>query len=131
MKTLVVDDDFTNRLLLQEILKVYGPTHIAINGKEAVEAVAMALQAGEAYDLICLDIMMPGVDGHQALREIRAGEDRAGIVRGDGAKIVMTTSIDDKDHVHAAFKEHCDAYIVKPIDRRKFLGQLRELGLID
>jgi response regulator of citrate/malate metabolism len=38
MKTLIVEDDFTSRLLLQEFLKSYGPFHIAVNGKEAVEA---------------------------------------------------------------------------------------------
>ena len=79
MKTLIVDDDFTNRLLLQEILKVHGPVHVAVNGKEAVEAVAAARDNKEdPYDLICLDIMMPEMDGQEDLKIIRADEDRAG-----------------------------------------------------
>jgi CheY-like chemotaxis protein len=72
MKTLIVEDDFTSRLLLQEFLKSYGPTHVAVNGREAVDAVRAALEAGERYSLICLDIMMPLVDGHEALRQIRS-----------------------------------------------------------
>lgn len=44
MKTPIVEDDFTSRLLLQEFLKSYGPSHIAVNGKEAVEAVRAALE---------------------------------------------------------------------------------------
>jgi two-component system chemotaxis response regulator CheY len=44
MKTLIVEDDFTSRLLLQEILKPYGPSHVAVNGREAVEAVRLALE---------------------------------------------------------------------------------------
>ena len=63
MKTLIVEDDFTSRLYLQELLKGYGPTHIAVNGKEAIEATHLALEAGEPYNLICLDIMMPEMDG--------------------------------------------------------------------
>ena len=45
MKTLIVEDDFTSRLLLQEILKSYGVVHIAVNGKEAVHAVREAMEA--------------------------------------------------------------------------------------
>ena len=49
MKTLIVEDDFTSRLLLQELLKHYGPAHIAVNGKEAVEAVRLALAASDQF----------------------------------------------------------------------------------
>ena len=48
MNTLIVEDDPVNSLLLQEILKQYGPTQIAENGIEAVDAVRTALQAGAA-----------------------------------------------------------------------------------
>ena len=68
MKTLIVEDDFTSRLLLQEILKRYGAVHIAVNGREAVDAVRAAAESDESYDLICLDIMMPEMDGYQALK---------------------------------------------------------------
>jgi two-component system chemotaxis response regulator CheY len=54
MKTLIVEDDFTSRVLLQELLKSYGPSHIAVNGKEAIDAVRMSLEKEEPYDLICL-----------------------------------------------------------------------------
>ena len=66
MKTLIVEDDFTSRLLLQEILKRFGEIHIAVNGKEAVAAVRSAMDAGVPYDLICLDMMMPEMDGREA-----------------------------------------------------------------
>ena len=130
MKTLIVDDDFTNRLLLQEILKGYGPAHIAVNGKEAVEAVKSALDANEPYDLICLDIMMPEMDGQEALKTIRAQENEAGIMVGDGVKVVMTTALGDGENVMQSFKEACDAYVVKPIDKAKLLDELRKLELI-
>ena len=59
MKTLIAEDDLTSRLLLEGFVKSYGPCQIALNGKEAVEAVRVALKAGEYYQLICLDIEMP------------------------------------------------------------------------
>jgi two-component system chemotaxis response regulator CheY len=130
MKTLIVEDDFTSRLLLQELLKSYGPSHIAVNGKEAVEAVRLALEAGEHYDLICLDIMMPEMDGQEALRQIREQEQARGIRSLNKAKILMTTALTDLKNVNAAYHSLCDAYLTKPIQKAKLLEQLHELKLI-
>ena len=130
MKTLIVEDDFTSRLLLQELLKSYGPSHIAVNGKEAVEAVSTTLEANEPYDLICLDIMMPEIDGQQALREIRLMEKAKGIAGPDHVKIIMTTALGDRANVIKAAQQQCDCFLVKPIQKAKLLEELRKLGLI-
>ena len=130
MKTLIVEDDFTSRLLLQELLKGYGPTHIAVNGKEAVEAARTALDAGDPYELICLDIMMPEMDGQQALLEIRGLEEARGINSSKGAKIMMTTALNDLKNVSAAYASLCDAYLTKPIQKAKLIGELRNLKVI-
>jgi two-component system chemotaxis response regulator CheY len=130
MKTLIVEDDFTSRLLMQELLKEYGLPHVAINGHEAVEAVRAALEAGQPYDLICLDIMMPGMDGLQALREIRALEDAKGIFSSEGAKILMTTALTDMQKKIDAFAGLCDGYLSKPIHKARLLEELRKFNLI-
>jgi two-component system chemotaxis response regulator CheY len=130
MKTLIVEDDFTSRLLLQELLKSYGPYHIAVNGKEAIEAVRVALESDEPYDLICLDIMMPQMDGQQALKEIRSLEEDRGIDSSHGARIVMTTALGDVKNVSSAYLNLCDAYLTKPIQKAKLLEELRQLKMI-
>jgi two-component system chemotaxis response regulator CheY len=130
MKTLIVEDDFTSRLLLQEFLKGYGPSHIAVNGKEAVEAVRLALESGEHYDLICLDIMLPEMDGQQALAEIRSLEKSKGIISSNGAKIIMTTGVNDLKTVSASYYNLCDAYLTKPLQRAKLIEELRSMKLI-
>jgi two-component system, chemotaxis family, chemotaxis protein CheY len=130
LKILVVDDDFTNRLLLLELLKFYGAVHVAVNGKEAVEAVVTAIKDKTPYDFACLDIMMPEMDGQQALKYIREEEAKAGIMPGRGIKIIMTTALDDSKNIIASFKEQCDGYIVKPISRVKLIEQLEKLSLI-
>jgi two-component system chemotaxis response regulator CheY len=79
MKTLTVEDDFTNRLFLQEIRRGFGPAHIAVNGKEAIEAVRLSFESSEPYQLTCLDIMMPEMDGQSVLKGIRALEEARGI----------------------------------------------------
>src|SRR5581483_6522056 len=124
------EDDFTSRLLLQEILKHYGPVHIAVNGVEAVGAVDAARKAGEPYDLICLDIMMPEMNGYDVLKTIRGSEEALGIVSSDGVKIVMTTALNGMKSIVQSFQGLCDAYLFKPIYKAKLLEQLRALGLI-
>ena len=131
MKTLIVEDDFTSRLLLQEFLNPYGPSHVAVNGAEAVEAVTAALDTGEPYNLICLDIMMPEMDGQTALKLIRGMEEATGIFSNRGAKIIMTTALSDVKNIADAFRGLCDAYLMKPIDRARLLDELRKLKLIE
>ncbi len=131
MKTLIVEDDFTSRLILQELLKGYGTSHIAVNGKEAVEAVQNALDAGKPYDLICLDIMRPEMDGQQCLVQIRAQEKSRGIPPSKMSKIVMTTALGDLKNVGEAYHSLCDAYLVKPIQKKQLIEELRKLELIE
>jgi two-component system chemotaxis response regulator CheY len=130
MKALIVEDDFTSRVLLQELLKPYGAAHIAVNGREAVEAARAAINAGEPYSLICLDVMMPEMDGQQALKAIRALEDEHGVVPGHGTKIVMTTALSDFRNRSDAYFNLCDAYLTKPIRQESLRDELRALGLI-
>ena len=130
MKTLIVDDDFASRLLLQTVLSKYGECHIATNGWEAVDAFRRGQENGSGYDLVCMDIMMPDMDGQSAVREIRALEAARGVGSRDQAKIVMATALDDIKSVMASFNELCDAYLVKPVDANQLLGQVQSFGLI-
>ena len=77
----------------------------------------LALEAFTPYQLICLDIMMPGMDGQSALQTTRGLENARGILSCDWAKIVMTTSLGDSQSVFSAFRSVCDGYLTKPIDR--------------
>ncbi len=131
MKTLIVEDDFTSSLILRELLKGYGSSHIAVNGKEAVGAVQNALDAGTPYDLICLDIMMPEMDGQQCLVQIRAQEKSRGIPPSKMSKIVMTTALGDLKNVGEAYHSLCDAYLVKPVQKKQLIEELHKLGLIE
>lgn len=130
MKALIVEDDFLSRMLLQGLLKPYAVPDVAVNGKEAVEAVKMSLEGNEPYNLICMDIMMPEMDGQEALIKIRELEKRAGIPPTDGVKVIMITAIEDKSNIMTAFREQCDTYLVKPLDKTKLIRSLESLGLI-
>ncbi len=114
LKVLIVEDEFISRYLLQEFLTPYGNSHVAIDGYEAVLAVKNALIEKRPYHLVCLDIMMPGIDGRQVAKEIRRLESEMGspIV----SRVVMTSAIDDLEVKESLLKAgHCDAYLVKPL----------------
>jgi len=131
MKTLIVEDDFTARLTLQTFLSGYGECHIAVNGKEAVEAYRLAAAGGSRYDLICMDILLPEMDGQAAVREIRCLEEEQGVFPDGGAKIIMTTALSDMKNVMQSFKDLCDAYLVKPVNLRDLLNHLETFGLLE
>lgn len=130
MKCLIVEDDFISRKLLQMYLSEYGECFIAADGCEAVEAVREALKENEPYDLICLDILMPRMDGHNALQAIRRIEDEHEIADSHRAKIIMTSALGDPESITKAFKKGCEAYIVKPVRKVRLLKEMEKLGLI-
>jgi two-component system chemotaxis response regulator CheY len=130
MRTLIVEDDPTSRLLLQQILGEYGLTSVAGNGCDALAAFREAFDRGEPYDLVILDIMMPEMDGQAALCEIRRLETECGYPAGRGVKVIMSSMLSDSCNVITAFREQCDAYLPKPIDKARIRDCLRELGLL-
>ena len=129
MKSLVVEDDFAARKLMQRWLSQVSDCDIAVNGIEAVDAFTDALKQGDPYDLICLDIMMPQMDGHQALEAIRQIESGHGIGGQDSVKVIMTTVLDDPRDFMKSFREGCEGYVVKPIEKQKLLEEIGKLGL--
>jgi len=131
MKILIAEDDFGSRMSTKIMLSRYGECDIVINGKEAVDAFNIALNSGEPYDLICLDIMMPEMSGSEALKLIREKEKAFNIAPKDEAKIVMLTALDmAKDVIEAYYKGGCTAYLVKPILKENIIKLLKDIKVI-
>ncbi len=131
MKALIVDDDFYSRNMIHEILRSVAQCDIAVNGEEAIEAFRRGLSDGEPYDLICLDLLMPEMDGQQALREIRSIEKDYELGPEKESKVIVTTMLDDEKETHDAFfLGGATSYLVKPIDEEKLIGEVKSLGLL-
>lgn len=132
MRTLIVDDDLVSRRILQRLLASYGECHAAANGREAVEAFSLAHADREPYDLVCLDIMMPEMDGQACLKELRRIETELKIASAEEAKIFMVSALDGMQTVAEAYYDGgCSAYLVKPISWETLLSALREHRLIE
>ena len=130
MRILIAEDDFASRKFMHRFLSEYGDCDITVNGVEAVDAFQMALEDDEAYDLVCLDIMMPELDGYQTLERIREIEDENNVEEDKKVKVIMTTALSERRYVDRAFQLGCVAYAGKPIDQMKFIYQMKKLKLI-
>ena len=130
MKALIVEDDFISRKILKSFIEPYGECDIAVNGKEALEAIELACKSNNPYTIVFLDILMPEMDGREALRKIREVERVNGRVGLDGVKIIMTTSMKDHKSVLGSFKDGAEGYLVKPFSKEDVRKQLEMLHLL-
>ncbi len=130
MKILLAEDDYLTRKAMDNFLSKYGECDVTVNGMEAVDAFMLALEEEEPYDLVCLDIMMPVMDGYQALMGIRNLEKERNIPPEKAAKVIMTTALNEEKNVKMAFELGCTIYSGKPIDQERFDQALKKLGLI-
>ncbi|MBS7525085.1 response regulator [Fusibacter paucivorans] len=126
-KILIAEDDAVSRKFLNQFMSQFGSCDLVIDGYEAVDAFLLGIQEGDPYDLICLDIMMPKLDGIQVLQTIRKLESET--LEGGRSRIIMTTALGETEMVRTAFDNGCDAYASKPIDTEKFVEVLGSLGI--
>lgn len=128
MKTLIAEDDASSQTLLKKFLSRYGACEIAADGGQAVEMAGVAMRNRMGYDLICMDLRMPVMNGDEAMREIRKQETAARVA--NPALIIVTTAHNDTNSIAGALLSHCNAYMVKPLNLAKLKNELKERGLI-
>jgi two-component system chemotaxis sensor kinase CheA len=110
---LIVDDETTFRSMLKKLLESAG-----YRVSEAKNA--LAVFGVGAYDLMVLDIQMPGIDGHKILASLK--EDKA-----HPAPIIVLTGLADPAHREQALGEGADAFMTKPLSKELFLAKVTEL----
>jgi len=131
LKILIAEDDFMVRQVIRDILEQYGLVDIVVNGEEAVQAFRVAWRKQHPYDLICMDIMMPIMDGNEALIKIREIESSLGIVGSEEVKVIMITALDDaKTVVKAYFNGGATSYIIKPLEKERLINEMKNIGLL-
>lgn len=129
MKILIAEDDLANIKFLSKFLGKHGDVTVAEDGIKAVDTFVAALNDGEPFDLVCLDIMMPKLDGYKTLQNIRDAELKAGVEKFARAKVIMTSALDEVGTSEKVCQDY-DAYVCKPIDIHDFNRIINNIGLI-
>ncbi|MCR5439555.1 MAG: response regulator [Selenomonas sp.] len=127
MKILIAEDDRLSRIFLKKFLGNYGECDVAVDGMEALDLFMDAIKDNQPYELLCLDIMMPRIDGLKLLKAIRVLEKQHQLQH---TYIIMMTALADVEYVDQALELGCDAYAAKPIDTDKVTLVMKNLGLI-
>ena len=128
MKILVAEDDMASGKFMMKLLAKYGEVVLARDGIAAVDEFVNAVNTNESFDLICMDVMMPKIDGFKALASIRDAERKLGLARDKRVKVVMVSALDEGFDANYASDDY-EEYMCKPIDIIKFDEMIRELGL--
>jgi len=125
VEILLVEDSESDIVLTQEVLKeakVINNLSVARDGEEAMHRVQ--LEPDDSYprpDLILLDLNLPRKDGRDVLRELKEDPDLRRI-----PVVVLTTSAEERD-VIAAYDQHVNAYITKPVDIDQFVSVVKSI----
>ncbi len=116
-RILVVDDTAANAKLLTDVLVYHGYSVKSVaSGSDALPALA-----DESFDLVLLDVVMPGIDGYEVCRRIRADP------RFVALPVVMVTALDAKDERVKGLDSGADDFLSKPINQPELLARVRSL----
>lgn len=123
-RILIVEDDGDLLNLISAVLPADAYVDAERDGIAGVAAFRQALLSGAPFDTVCLDLLMPGMDGMRALRAIRRLEADHG-QHFECARIVMMSSARERTTVQTALASGADDYLVKPFTLDELLQRLR------
>ena len=131
MRILVVDDDLVTRTKIQTLLSPHGQCDTAEDGDQGWEKFKAAYKEENLYDLITMDVDMPGMNGHEVVKKIREWEkENVSYESAKEAKILMVTSMQSRSDAIASFREGCESFIRKPIKPDDLDWALEKLGIL-
>ncbi|OGV59135.1 MAG: hypothetical protein A2X49_02240 [Lentisphaerae bacterium GWF2_52_8] len=127
MRILIVDDCRISLQILTMFLSEYGECHTSASGPAGLQAFRESLSSGQLYDLVSLDLSMPGMNGYDVLSAMREAEAAASIPEERRAKVIIVTAFANEEILLKAY-EQCQAFLIKPVRKTKLTEQLAILG---
>ena len=122
LRVLIVDDNMTNRQIMKHQLGSWKMIHKeASSGEQALRSLRTASERNEQFDLAVLDLMMPGMDGFELARRIKADPDFAGV------QLVMLTSFGERGDARTAREIGIAAYLTKPVRQSQLFDCLAQV----
>ncbi len=131
MRCLIAEDVEFAREMMSFFLADYAEIDSVDNGETAVELFSAALEEGRPYNFVCLDILMPKMDGQEALKRMRQIEALHEPLAQEKSVIVMTTAMNSlEDMQEALWRGDCTDYLVKPVMFADLVAVMTKYGLI-
>lgn len=131
MRILIADDNRFSRELIKSVLEEFGICVCTEDGVQALNEFKTAFTSGNPFDLVCLDIRMPRMNGQEVLCKIREFEKEQGVSCSKKVAISMITALDDEKNISEAFcSGKAVSYITKPLTRDKLIGELTLYGIL-
>jgi two-component system chemotaxis response regulator CheY len=128
MRCLIVDDEVFSREFVATLLRDVANCDQASEGTAALAKFEQAQTGDDPYDLVILDIMMPGLSGHDTAKAIRAMEKEKNLAKK--VNIVMLTALNSANDAMESFCEaQSAAYLVKPVSKDGLFNVISKLGL--
>jgi two-component system, chemotaxis family, chemotaxis protein CheY len=126
LKMLIVDDVLMNVMMLRSAVAEFGEADISQDPNQALDTLRAAYAAGAPYDLLFLDIMMPGMSGLDVLKVVgKMGRSYATPTR---TKVIMVTSQAERNSIVSAISEGAAGYILKPFQPARIREEVRRLA---
>ena len=116
-RILIVDDSPTEMFKLTGMLEKHG--HVVLKAENGADGVALARQ--EKPDAVLMDIVMPGLNGFQATRQLSKDPETNHI------PVIMVTTKDQETDMVWATRQGAKAYITKPVDEQKLILTLKNV----
>jgi two-component system chemotaxis response regulator CheY len=127
MRVLVVEDDPSIRDMVEKFLSPLARCDLAEDGLSGLIAVEQAIDGGDPYDLVCLDLVMPNMDGWEALRRIRVLEDARGLAR---VRVLILTARDSSQNMRRFLSSSSsEGFLLKPFRKSELFDSIKALGL--
>jgi len=113
MRSLVIDDEPTARMQLRFLLESRGPVDEAPDAIAGLQRIRDAVADNDPYDLVCIDLSMPGPNGIDAIKMVQEVDKK--LRQGKHTNVVVVTASDDQKDIRAALHQHVDGYLLKPV----------------
>lgn len=132
MKCITATSDIESRKIVQASLSHHSRLTLVNDCEQVLTAVYRACKQRDPFQLICLDLDLPGMEDHEILRRLQDIQQEEGKTRQDRAKVILTGPFDHPSYIAAAFLiGGCDGFLAKPLRLTEFSGKLVDLGLLD